>query len=606
MSIIPEDVIEQVRESADVIGIIGESVELKRTGADWRGACPFHGGKNRNFAVIPRKGLFYCYKCHEAGDVFSYLMKRFGMDYPTAVRDVARRSGIVIPERTAQAGPDPNEPLYGAVAAAHDFFVRQLAEAPEARAARDYLTSRGIEAASVASLLLGYAPRGNATLDALRQLGVSDKVLLDAGLAARREDGTVVSRFRGRVIFPIHDLRGRVIAFGGRMLGEGEPRYLNSPESEIFRKGRTLYNLHAARHAIRKEASVVIVEGYFDVIRLVLAGIEHVVAPLGTALTHEQAALIKRYATAAVLLYDSDQAGLKATFRAGDELLRQSVRVRVATMPPGEDPDTLVQAGGAAALTPILDDAVDILERKIQLLERRGWFEDLEHRRDALDRLIPTVRAAGDPITRELYLSRVSERAGVDKRVLEAEVARTAPRPMGPASSVAAAALPGPEPAGPRPLSSKDESELLRIVMAGPEWLELARSQIPVEWFRMRPSRELYQALLKYGSQLLPGTDVELTEPATELWTRVRARLADLETQDIQAIYESIWQSLAARSLILEYEKLMAQIAVATEVEKADLLERMKRSRAELRERYPLAFEKWDYRKQRRRHRGPR
>ena len=372
MSMIPEEIIEQVRESADVIGIISESVELKRTGADWRGPCPFHGGKNRNFAVIPKKGLFYCYKCHEAGDVFSYLMKRFGMDYPTAVRDVARRSGIVIPERAAQAGPDPNEPLYGAVSAAHDWFVRQLAELPEARTARDYLAERAITPEQTAELMLGYAPRGSAGLEAMRTLGIGEPVLLKAGLAARREDGSVVPRFRGRLIFPIHDQRGRIVAFGGRLLGPGEPKYLNSPESDIFRKGRTLYNLHAARHAIRREDSAILVEGYSDVIRLVLAGVENVVAPLGTALTHEQAALIKRFAPAATLLYDSDQAGLKATFRAGDELLRHDVRVKVATMPPGEDPDSLVRKGGLAALQPILADAVDVLGAEITAARARA------------------------------------------------------------------------------------------------------------------------------------------------------------------------------------------------------------------------------------------
>ncbi len=604
MSMIPEDVIEQVRDAADVIGIIGESVELRRTGADWRGPCPFHGGKNRNFAVIPKKGLFYCYKCHEAGDVFSYLMKRFGMDYPTAVRDVARRSGIVIPERTAQAGPDPNEPLYGAVAAAHDWFVRQLAELPEARAARDYLVARGVSAEQSAELLLGYAPRGSPTLDALRTLGITDPVLLGAGLAARREDGSVVSRFRGRLIFPIHDQRGRVIAFGGRILGEGEPKYLNSPESDIFRKGRTLYNLHAAKHAIRKEGAVILVEGYFDVIRLVLAGVEHVIAPLGTALTHEQAALLKRFAPTAILLYDSDQAGLKATFRAGDELLRHEMRVRVATMPPGEDPDTLVQAGGAAALDPIIHDAVDLLERKIQLLERRGWFENLEHRRDALDRLLPTVRAAADPITRELYLSRVSERAGVEKRVLDAELVRSAPRSVGERSIGEPPPARAPQSPVPREpaldaRATNDEWQLLRILLLGEPWLGHARTNIGPELFRTPVARELYTAILAHGPAILPGTDVSLSDDAGQLLGDLRRRLGELGLQDLQSIFDGVWQTLAAAPLMRRHAKLVAQIKVANEVEQSDLTSQMKEVGDLIRSRYPLAAEKWNYRKQR-------
>lgn len=598
MSMIPEEIIEQVRESADVIGIISESVELKRTGADWRGPCPFHGGKNRNFAVIPKKGLFYCYKCHEAGDVFSYLMKRFGMDYPTAVRDVARRSGIVIPERAAQAGPDPNEPLYGAVSAAHDWFVRQLAELPEARAARDYLAERAITPEQTAELMLGYAPRGSAGLEAMRTLGIGEPVLLKAGLAARREDSSVVPRFRGRLIFPIHDQRGRIVAFGGRLLGPGEPKYLNSPESDIFRKGRTLYNLHAARHAIRREEGAILVEGYFDVIRLVLAGVENVVAPLGTALTHEQAALIKRFAPAATLLYDSDQAGLKATFRAGDELLRHDVRVKVATMPPGEDPDSLVRKGGLAALQTILADAVDVLERKIQLLERRGWFEDIEHRREALDRLLPTVRAAADPITRELYLSRVAERAGVEKRVLEVEASRGGPRSAPPADAAAPAEDPD-TPSAPAepPLASRAEWELLRIMFLGDPWLELARRQVDPAWIRTAAARELFRAVLEHGERFIPGTDLELSDPAFRLWDRIRARMGELATQDVQSIFDGVWQKLAARPLIMEYLKLQAQLVVGTDVEKSNIMSELKLRKQEISQRFPLAYERWMFRR---------
>ena len=407
MSMIPDEIIEQVRDSADLLAIIGESVDLKRTGSDYRGACPFHGGQHRNFAVIPKKGRYYCFVCKESGDVFSWYMKRFGMDYPSAVREVAAKVGITIPEASQRSGPDPREPLFQAVSVAQDWFARQLREAPDAEDARKYLRSRGFDLEALEPFELGFAPRAQGFIPAMTTLGLEEAVLLEAGLLAQREDGRIIPRFRGRLLFPIHDLRGRVVGFGGRLLGPGEPKYLNSPESPVFRKGATLYNLHAAKNAIRKEGVVILVEGYFDVLRLLLAGCEHVVAPLGTALTSDQAALLKRYTQQAILLLDSDMAGLKATFRAGDELLRHEVRVRVATMPPGEDPDTLVQRGGIEALEPILKDAVDVMERKIQLLDRKGWFTGIEHRRDALDRLLPTIRATRDPIQRELYLSLV-------------------------------------------------------------------------------------------------------------------------------------------------------------------------------------------------------
>src|SRR6266508_3228087 len=430
---IPDEIIEQVREAADLVGIIGEHVELKRTGSDYRGPCPFHGGTHRNFAVIPKKGMFYCFVCHEAGDVFTFFMKKLGMDYPTAVREVARRVGITIPERgPAGGGPDPREPLYGAVAAAADWFARQLRESPEAQLARDYLTTRHLDLETVQPLGLGYAHRSKAFLDAMKGLGVRDEVLLEAGLLARREDGTLAPRFRGRLLFPIHDVRARVVGFGGRILGEGEPKYLNSPDTPIFHKGKLLYNLHVAKHAMRKAERAILVEGYFDVLRVSLAGTEEVVAPLGTGLTPDQARLLKRHAPHVILLYDSDDAGLRATFRAGDELLRHKLRVSVATLPEGEDPDTLVQEKGLPALEQVLKDAVDVLERKIQILERKGFFGTLPGRRRALDRLLPTIRAAADPITRDLYLSRVAEVAGVRKDVLEREAGGRADGQTGP------------------------------------------------------------------------------------------------------------------------------------------------------------------------------
>ncbi|HEV8265544.1 MAG TPA: DNA primase, partial [Gemmatimonadales bacterium] len=364
---IPDDLIEQVREAADLVAIVGEHVELKRTGSDYRGPCPFHGGKHRNLAVVPKKGMYYCFVCHESGDVFTFFMKKLGMDYPTAVREVARRVGITIPERGPQ-GPDPREPLFQAVATAADWFARQLRESPEGDVARQYLTSRHVTLETAAVQGLGYAPRSRAFLDAMKGLGVREEVLLEAGLLVKREDGSIAPRFRGRLLFPIHDLRARAVGFGGRILGEGEPKYLNSPDTPIFHKGKLLYNLHVAKHAMRKAERAILVEGYFDVLRLTLAGIEEVAAPLGTGLTGEQAELVQRHAPQVILLYDSDDAGLRATFRAGDELLRHKLRVSVATLPEGEDPDTLVQQGGAPALEKILKQGIDLLERKIQIL----------------------------------------------------------------------------------------------------------------------------------------------------------------------------------------------------------------------------------------------
>ena len=428
MGRIPDETIEQVRDAADLLEIVGESVELKRTGSDWRGPCPFHGGANRNFAVIPRKNLYYCFVCHAAGDVFSWYRERFGMDYPTAVREVARRVGIPIPETSERTGPDPREPLYQACDVAMTWFAERLRDSDDSEPARRYLLERQFSLEAAAELRLGWAPRGNDFLNAMKQLGVSESALLEAALVMQREDGTLVPRFRGRLLFPIHDLRGRVVGFGGRLLGPGEPKYLNSPETPIFHKGEQLYHIHVAKLAIRKAECAILVEGYFDVIRLSLAGFDHAVAPLGTAFTESQAELIRRYTDEVVICYDSDKAGLKATFRAADTLLSRGVRVRVATMPPGDDPDTVVQRGGAAALEAIIGDASDVLDRKLQLLDHKGWFGDVHKAREALDRLLPTLRAASDEVTRELYISRVAERLGIPREVVLRETAAVGTR----------------------------------------------------------------------------------------------------------------------------------------------------------------------------------
>jgi len=568
---IPDDVIEQVREAADLVGIIGESVELKRTGADYRGRCPFHGGTHRNFAVIPRKGMFYCFVCHEAGDVYTFFMKKLGMDYPTAVREVARRVGITIPERSGPTGPDPREPLYAAVATAADWFARQLRESPEAEIARKYLESRHVtmEQAQVGGL--GFGPRGSAFIDAMKGLGLKEEVLLEAGLVVKRDvespspEGRggqgVRPRFRGRLLFPIHDLRSRVVAFSGRILGEGEPKYLNSPESPIFHKGQLLYNLHLAKHGMRKAERAILVEGQFDVLRLTLAGLEEVIAPLGTGLTDDQAALLRRHTAHVILLYDSDDPGLRATFRAGDVLLRHKLRVSVATLPEGEDPDTLVQNKGVEALEHALKDSVDVLERKIQILERKGFFGSLPGRRRALDRLLPTIRAASDPITRDLYISRVAEVTGVRKDVLQREVdPKEQPAPV-------YRALPA-EPV----LPSNAEKSLVLLMMQGEPWRQRVTEAIDSDEIEYPVYRSIFEALADDAPD-------RLDETAARAYESLQAE--GLGTDQPDVVFERSVNRLEARRLDREIERINRAIPFASDDEKANLAHEKQRLAAE-------------------------
>jgi DNA primase len=568
VSLIPDELIEQVRDAADLVGVIGEHVELKRTGADYRGPCPFHGGTHRNFAVIPKKGMYYCFVCHEAGDVFTFFMKKLGMDYPTAVREVARRAGITIPER-GPTGPDPREPLFQAVAAAHDWFQRQLRESPDGMTARDYLASRHIDLETAGVLGLGFGPRGKSFLEGMKQLGVKEELLLEAGLLVKRDDGAIIPRFRERVLFPILDLRGRVVAFGGRVLGDGEPKYLNSPETPIFHKGQMLYNLHAARHAMRKAERAVLVEGYFDTIRLSLAGIEEVVAPLGTGLTSDQAELLKRHTEHVILLYDSDEAGLRATFRAGDELLHHGLRVSVATLPEGEDPDTLVQREGGSALERVLKDAIDVFDRKLQILDARGMFGTIPGRRRALDRLLPTIRAASDPLTRDLYITRAAEAAHIRKETLEREAQVQGSGIRRQASGTASSS----SPAAPPPAAPADaERALILALLAGEPWTSRVLESVSAEVFEYPSYRKVFEAIRQGTRDALEGDAAAMLEHLMGL---------KLDAASVGDVVETAIRDIRARPLTERLESFDRRISLASPEEQRALIEEKKKAAAE-------------------------
>src|SRR5687767_4985513 len=369
---IPDDIVERVRESADIVAIVGEHMKLKRVGNSFRGPCPFHQGKDPNFSVSPRGG-YVCFVCHEKGDVFTFVQKRLGLDFVDAVKYVGGKSGVEVKDVARERqGPDPREKFWEINAAAAEYFRTTLWEGDLGSAARDYLVDRELDRETADRFGLGFAPRDPGLMRAhLEKLGFDETRQLESGQLHRREgEEELRPRFRNRLMFPIYDPQGRVIAFGGRVIGQGEPKYLNSAESPVFVKGTTLYGMNWAKNAIRRDERVLLVEGYFDAIRLMAAGLESVVAPLGTALTEPQGELLRKYTNTVFLLYDSDQAGLKATFRAGDILLKQGFKVHVVTFPEGDDPDTFVARHGKEKMEAQLASAIDVFERKIQILQR--------------------------------------------------------------------------------------------------------------------------------------------------------------------------------------------------------------------------------------------
>ena len=427
---IPDDMVEEVRAAADIVDVIGEFVQLKKAGREFKANCPFHEERTPSFYVVPARGFYKCFGCGKSGDVFSFIMERQGLDFVEAVKHVAGRAGVQVREvKRSQEEEDPNRPLYEINGFARDWFRRQLEDESVGAVAREYLEGRGIDAEVAERYGLGFAPdQWRALRDAAAKHGLDEDLMLEVGLVGSSERSREpYDRFRGRIIFPIEGRSGRVIAFGGRILegdGKDAPKYLNSPETPIYHKGSNLYGLSWARHSIRREESALVVEGYMDVVSLAAHGFENVVAPLGTALTPEQAKLLSRYTTRVLLLFDSDAAGLKATFKAGDTLLEAGLHPAVVTLPPGEDPDTLVRSEGSEGLERYLDQAVDVLDRKLQILDEKDYFSSIERTRSAVDRLLPTIRAASDPALHDIYVAKVADRTGVRRETLEAEMTR--------------------------------------------------------------------------------------------------------------------------------------------------------------------------------------
>ena len=592
---IPDETVERVRESADIVGVIGEYVELKRQGTDYRGPCPFHQGTHRNFSVSPKKAMYYCFVCHEGGDVFNFLTKRLGVDWPTAVKMVAEKSGIdVVETQTRHADEkDTREPLWEVNGAAADYFRRSLWEEDLGAAARAYVEERGISRALADKVGLGFAPREIGLMRAhLNTLGFDDDRLVEAGLL-HTPDGSSEPRprFRDRLIFPIYDVASRVVGFGGRLLGPGEPKYLNSAESPVFSKGKLLYGLNWAKLAARRDERMLVVEGYFDAMRLIGAGIESVVAPMGTALTDEQAKLIRRYTERVFLLYDSDKAGLKATFRSGDELLAQGASVQVVTLPDGEDPDTFVRTNGARGLEAQIAASIDVFERKIQLLERGGWFADLRKKRQALDRLLPTLRATSDPLTRDMYLGHAAQAAGVTRDLLERELSapararsgRAAVRSPVPSEDADAEYTRRPVPrAEAAPIRQRDsrrvagqraasaERELIRVLLHRPGYFEQVVERAGNESFRDPEMLHIFGAMVAHGADA--GPDV-LAEQLDGDAVVVMQELLE-ETGGLDHADETVNGALSAmheRNLTERMSEIDREMPIASDSQKDDL-----------------------------------
>jgi DNA primase len=583
--VIPDDMVEEVRSRADIVEVIGEFVPLKKAGREYKANCPFHEERTPSFYVVPDKGFYKCFGCGKSGDVFSFVMERQGMDFVEAVKHVASRTGVEVREvGRGREEEDPHRALHEINAFARDWFRAQLVDPTVGAKARAYLEARGVGPDVAERFGLGWAPdEWRALRDACAAHGFDEDVMLEVGLLGKSErSNEPYDRFRGRVVFPIESLSGKVIAFGGRIIGRDSkeaPKYLNSPETPVFQKGHHLYGLSWARHAIRRDEKALLVEGYMDVVSLAAHGFENVVAPLGTALTQEQAKLLGRYCTRVLVLFDSDAAGLKATFRAGDILLEEGLHPAVVTLPPGEDPDTLVRGQGAEALRRHIDDALDVLDRKLQILDAKGYFSSIERTRSALDRLLPTIRAAADSALRDIYVDRVAERTGVRRETIEAEIQRAARQRPGREAPPA----PHQAPAARRPGIPKlgAERQLLLMMVRGVEWVERAGELISAEDFEDPHYRAIFQALLEDPETRSPPSSMDLV--AAQRFDEILSNAEEV-AHGIDVFTQSV-NRMRVSSLDSRIQDLQTRIeAAVTDDEKLGLTSEKARLARELRE----------------------
>ncbi len=416
-----EEIKNKIREEADIVQVIGECVELKRSGTRFTGLCPFHAEKTPSFSVNPQGRFFHCFGCGESGDVFSFVMKYYRLSFPEALKELARRYHIDLPEsRLSEADRQrikEREMLYRVNEQAAVLYQRYLLESPKAEEARAYLERRGVPAGAVKDFRLGYAPdHGTAgwsfATSHLQGLHLPIKVVEQAGLAVKKERGGYYDRFRDRLLFPIQDMTGQVVAFGGRILGDGQPKYMNSPESPVFNKGRLLFGLHRHREAIRRRRQAIVVEGNFDLLLLAVHGIDNVVAPLGTALTRDHIRLLRGYCDEVVLLFDGDSAGLKAAMRSVPFFLAEQVDARVALLPEGHDPDSLIRDQGAAAVEKLVARSGPLAEFVFDTLARRYGLT-LAGKNHIINELREIVRAGGDSAQRSLMVAHFSDKLGI-------------------------------------------------------------------------------------------------------------------------------------------------------------------------------------------------
>jgi DNA primase len=582
--LIPEEVVQEVLLRTDIVDVIGDYVQLKHTGANAKGLCPFHQEKTPSFTVSPAKGLFYCFGCHASGNAFRFLMQHEHMTFPEAVRFLAARYGVRIPEASAQQRQQESlSPLYALHQAAATFFHECLLRDPAAQPARLACRQRHITHDIAIRFGLGYAPAAwDPLCQALHKQGFSQELLIQSGLAVVRESQRgAYDRFRHRLMFPIHDRLGRPIAFGGRALESSEalhvPKYLNSPETPIFHKGRLLYGLALAKVALRQRAQALIVEGYTDVIACHRQGVTHAVGTLGTALTEQHVGLLKGIVKEVVLVFDGDAAGGAATERSLGLFLDAGMRVRVVTLPDGEDPDSFLRQHTGEEFLRHVDEAVSFVD---YLLTRAARFADLRSptkQADCVDRLVPLLRKIENQVERWRYAVPVAERLGIPPDVLKQAIGLSQTSPGRTPHQLLASLRPQLH-----ATSIPSEYVLLQTIYNDLRLLERVQRQINPEDFYDADYRAIYTTFLRLASQgeiaVSPHIIDEMTNPKQQelLSKMAMAPVLSSQAEIAKALAECL-AKMRERHLKTERQRIREQLKTVGDgtIEQQQLLQEL-------------------------------
>ncbi len=550
----------EIRARVELLDLVSQRVSLKKAGRNWKGLCPFHEDRNPSFTVSPETGRYKCWSCGEGGDIFTWVMKTQNVDFKEALQILAKAAGVTLSRQLGKDNSSQREVWQVAMAEALSFFKEQLSKST---LAKEYCRKRGLAKETLEEWEIGYAPDvGDALAGTLKRKGLPLADCKQLFLVDQDPGGGFFDKFRSRLIFPIRDERGELVAFGGRLLGDGHPKYINSGDTPLYRKSRVLYGMHRAKEALQKERRAILVEGYLDVIACHEAGIKGALASLGTSLAEDHAKLLKRWCDEVAILYDSDTAGQKAARRAVEVLRVEGLKVRVALMPDGEDPDTLLKGGGAAALRKTIEKSVSPMEFEIYELHKRFKPDDEEFWTEAvevltmapnemeLDRFIVQL-APLYPETRDPVAAQKAIRREVARRKK-----RPAPRVYGAGASAPPAAEQVSSPVHP-PTSSLKAAELTILRGFLDEGL---REQ---SWEVMQDSTLMVTRLAIELANVINGTfPMKAPEGPPSLW------LSELQPESYRAVMND-----------LQFDRRMAQLNETVLRDAIELLQTDKRRR---------------------------